>query len=198
MEVRNRQRPATRETCTGIPRHRNLKFKVSRQQALTSWIQAILESAKGQSDGTVERQLVGATLARRFKGIEVSTSPVHTGDCQTGREGDFAISKVVYHVTANPSLAVLQKCAVNIKAGVLPVLLVPREMESKARVLAEEANIERKLAIFSIENFVALNIAEMAIEDRRDCFIILKEIVRICNRRLTEVETDLSLQIHVS
>lgn len=49
----------------------------------------------------------------------------------------------------------------------------------------------------SIENFVGLNIIELATKEEKDFFTILSEIVKIYNRRLKEVETDLSLQIEV-
>ncbi len=38
---------------------------------------------------------------------------------------------------------------------------------------------------------------ELATEENKDFFAILQEIVQIYNRRLAEVETDLSLQIEV-
>jgi len=53
------------------------------------------------------------------------------------------------------------------------------------------------LTIISIEDFVALNIIELATEENKDFFGILQDIVHIYNRRLAAVETDLSLQIEV-
>jgi len=53
------------------------------------------------------------------------------------------------------------------------------------------------LTIISIEDFVALNIIEQATEEDKDFFSVLQDIVHIYNRRLAEVETDLSLQIEV-
>jgi len=77
------------------------------------------------------------------------------------------------------------------------VLLVPREQESKARVLAQDEGIVKELTIISIEDFVALNIIELATDESKDFFAVLKEIIEIYNKRLSEVETDLSLQIEV-
>lgn len=172
-------------------------MEVDRRQAPTSWINLIIENAKLRSSGVVEQHLVGAKLERRFKGIEIPNHPAHAGDRQTAREGDFTISKLVYHVTATPSRSVIQKCAGNIKTGLHPILLVPSEQENKARILAQDEGIDKALTILSIENFVALNIIELATEGNKDFFSILKEIVQIYNKRLTEVETDLSLQIQV-
>lgn len=178
-------------------KRQNLKLDIDRRQAPTTWISVIIENAKGRSGGIVEQQLVGAKLARRFKEISIPNHPVHAGDRQTARVGDFTISSLVYHVTSAPSRDVLQKCVQNIKVGLHPILLVPREQENKARVLAQDEGIERELIVISIEDFVALNIIELATEENKDFFSVLREIVEIYNNRLSEVETDLSLQIEV-
>ena len=141
--------------------------------------------------------MVGAKLARRFKGISIPNHPAHAGDKQTERVGDFTISKLVYHVTSAQSRDVLQKCAQNIKVDLHPILLIPREQDNKARILAQDEGIDRELTIITIEDFVALNIIKLATEENKDFFTILKEIVEIYNKRLLEVETDLSLQIEV-
>ncbi len=178
-------------------KRQNLKLAIDRRHAPTTWVNVIVENAKGRSGGIVEQQLVGAKLVRRFKGLTVPNHPAHAGDRQTERVGDFAISQLVYHVTASPSRNVLQKCAENIKVGFHPVLLIPREQENKARILAQDEGIDKELTIVSIEDFVALNIIEVATEENKDFFSVLKEIVEIYNRRLAQVETDLSLQIEV-
>ena len=178
-------------------KRQNLKLDIDRRKAPTTWISVIVENAKGRSGGIVEQQLVGAKLQRRFKGVSVPNHPAHAGDKQTERVGDFTISKLVYHVTAAPSRNVIQKCAENLKVGLLPILLIPREQENKALILAQDEGIDGDIAIISIENFVALNIIELATEENKDFFSVLKEIVAIYNKRLSEVETDLSLQIEV-
>lgn len=174
-----------------------LELKVNKMHSSQVWVKAILENAKGHSDGAVEQHLVGAKLARRFRGIEISNHPAHAGDRQTDRAGDFAISQLAYHVTSAPSRDVLQKCAENTRVGLQPVLLVPREQEKRALILAQDEGVDKDVAIISIENFVALNIMELATEENKDFFSILQEIVEIYNKRLSEVETDLSLQIEV-
>lgn len=146
-------------------KRQSLKLDIDRRQAPTTWINVIIENAKGRSGGIVEQQLVGAKLERRFKEIPISNYPAHAGDRQTARAGDFAVSSLIYHVTSAPSRNVLQKCVQNIRAGLHPVLLIPREQENKARVLAQDEGVERELIIISIEDFVALNIIELATEE---------------------------------
>ncbi|ACL23393.1 DUF4928 family protein [Chloroflexus aggregans] len=178
-------------------KRQSLKIDVDRRQAPTTWVNVIIENSKGHSGGIVEQHLVGAKLARRFRNLSIPNYPAHAGDSQTERAGDFEISKMVYHVTSAPSRNVLQKCASNIRVGLYPVLLVPREQESKARVLAQDEGIDKELTIISIEDFVALNIIELATDESKDFFAVLKEIIEIYNKRLSEVESDLSLQIEV-
>lgn len=175
----------------------NLKPEIDRRQAPTTWIEVILENARGRSAGVVEQQLVGAKLTKRFKSFSIPNHPAHAGDKQTERDGDFAVARLIYHVTAAPSRDVLGKCARNIAAGLQPILLVPRNQMNKAQVLAQDEGIDRSLLITSIEDFIALNIIELATEENKDFFSVLKEMVEIYNRRLREVETDLSLTIEI-
>ena len=178
-------------------KRQNLKLAIDRRQAPSTWVHMIVENAKDRSGGVVEQHLIGAKLKRRFKSIPIPNHPAHAGDRQTARAGDFEIAKLVYHVTATPSRGVIQKCAENISAGLHPVLLVPNQEENRARVLSEEEGVERELSVISIEAFIALNIIELAVDENKDFFDVLKEIVQIYNKRLTEVETDLSLKIQV-
>ena len=179
-------------------KRQNLKLTIDRRQAPSTWINKIVENAKERSSGIVEQHLIGAKLKRRFKDISIPNHPVHAGDRQTTRTGDFEIAKLVYHVTATPSRDIIKKCAENIRGGMHPVLLVPSEQENKARILSQDEGIDKELSLISIEAFIALNIIELATDENKDFFGVLKEIVEIYNKRLAEVETDLSLQIQIS
>ncbi len=178
-------------------RRHNLKLEFNRRHAPTAWIRVILENARGNSGGVVEQHLVGAKLERRHMDIAVPNHPVHAADRQTDRDGDFTVAQTVYHVTATPSRRVIQRCANNVKVGQFPVLLVPSDQEYRAKALAQDEGVEEDITIISIEGFVALNIIEIATENRTNFFGVLQEIVEIYNKRLSQVETDLSLQIEV-
>lgn len=174
-----------------------MEIEINQRNSLLAWVSTILKNTEQQSNEIVEYHLIGASLQQRFKKILIPNHPAHAADKQTERMGDFTISNLVYHVTAAPSRNVLQKCADNLKAGFHPILLIPREQENKVRVLAQDEGIDQHLTIISIESFIALNIIEMATDENRDFFSVLKEIVEIYNTRLLAVETDLSLQIEV-
>jgi len=177
---------------------KNLSLSLDRGQAPTAWIELILENARGRSGGVIEQHLVGAKLARRFPNIEIPNYPAHAADQQTARSGDFVIRDLVFHVTAAPSSSVIAKCADNVKKGLKPILLVPRDKEANARAFAEDKSIDKLIAIVSIEDFLAMNVFELATEEDKDSFSVLADIIAIYNQRLREVETDLSLQIDIS
>lgn len=174
-----------------------MKLKIDRSHAPATWVAIIIEKTKGRLGGVVVQHLVGATLERRFRPLPVSNHPAHGGDTQTGHVGAFTLADLVYHIAPAPSRSVLQKCAENIRSGLRALLLVPREQKDRARILAEEDNIAGELTILAIEDFVALNIIELATEESKEFFAVLKEIVDIYNKRLSQVETDLSLLIEV-
>jgi hypothetical protein len=179
-------------------KRQNMKLDLDRRQAPSEWVRVIIASAKGQSGGIVEQHLIGAKLERRFSpGIVIPNHPAHAADRQTDRAGDFAIKKLVYHVTAAPSSNVIQKCAANVRDGLHPILLVPADSEQAAKFLAKDQQLEKDITIISIEAFIALNVIELAIQENKDFYTVLLEIIEIYNKRLAQVETDRALQIDI-
>jgi hypothetical protein len=175
----------------------NLKLDMNRLDSPTAWIRLILEKSKGFSGGVLEQHLVGAKLQKRHEHCVIPNHPAHAADVQTDRSGDYTIHNVVYHVTAAPSQAVMQKCEANIRTGKRPVLLVPQNKKAAAAAFAELAHIDNQIDVISIEDFVAVNIIEMSAGAKTDFFQILREIIEIYNKRLSEVETDMSLRIEI-
>lgn len=174
-----------------------LKIVFERTHSPTEWIHRILEAARNKSGGVVEQHLVGAKLQTRHAKAEISNFPGHAGDVQTGRPGDFLVGNTVYHVTTAPSPQVIRKCRTNVESGLYPILLVPDEMVSKAKSFAEYAGIEKRISVIAIEDFIALNLVEMANDSASQFFDVLIQIIEIYNMRLEEVETDMSLKIEV-
>lgn len=175
----------------------HLKVNCDRQHSPVAWIGSILEQGKGRSGGKIEQHLVGAKLERRFPAEQISNNPGHAGDVQTGRAGDFTLGTTVYHVTAAPARAVIEKCGANLAAGLHPVLLAPRDAVAKAVHVAEDLALDKRVTIVAIEDFIALNIVEMSAGKDVEFVKTLKEIVAVYNRRLVEVETDMSLKIEI-
>lgn len=175
-----------------------LRISCDRQQSPGQWVVSILEKAKGRSGGVVEQHLVGAKLQKRHPHIAIPNHPGHAGDAQTGRSGDFSLSSVSYHVTATDGKEAVERCRQNVKSGVFPVLLVPKRHIVKATTYAEIAGIEGRLSILSLEDFITQNIIEMSTQQQQDFFSTLRSIIEEYNKRLEEVETDMSLKIELS
>ncbi|MGD1088256.1 MAG: DUF4928 family protein [Verrucomicrobiota bacterium] len=175
----------------------HIQLACGRQCSPATWIAAILDEAKGKSGGKVEQHLVGAKLEKRHPDIPIPNHPGHAGDMQTGRSGDFVVGTTCFHVTASPTSAVVSKCAGNIQSGLHPVLLVPREQAAKSRHLAEDKGIMNDVTIIAIEDFVASNIIELSSGKQSEFINTLRSIIDAYNRRLEEVETDMSLRIEV-
>jgi hypothetical protein len=174
-----------------------IKVSCDRHQSPASWVASILEKAKGKSGGVVEQHLVGAKLQQRHPGIAIPNNPGHAADAQTGRSGDFPLNNISYHVTATDGKEATERCKQNIEAGVHPVLLVPRRFLENARVRADVAGIQHGVSVLAIEDFIAQNIIEMSTSQQTDFFSTLKAIIDEYNRRLEQVETDMSLKIEV-
>ena len=175
----------------------HIRIALDRRHSPATWIGQILKAAEGRSGGVVEQHLVGAKLSYRFPSITVSNYPAHAADVQTERDGDFVIAQLVYHVTAAPSLNVLQKCAVNLRAAKHPVLVVPSAKENKARALADELGILDDITILSIESFLSVNVIELSLEKGQGFLPVLEQIIHLYNHRLEQVETDLSAKIEL-
>jgi len=175
-----------------------IKVALDRQSSPQSWIEGILTSAhQKKSGGLVEQHLVGAKLQKRNPAVEVLAFSASAGDIQTGRLGDFVLGSSVYHVTAAPSLALIRKCKENLLAGIHPILIVPRDKIGIASSHAEAEGIKERISLFGIEDFLALNIVEMSVNDQVRFLETLKEILGEYNRRIEVAETDQSLKIEL-
>ena len=67
-----------------------------------------------------------------------------------------------------------------------------------SRVRADVAGIRHRVSILAIEDFITQNIIEMSTCEKQDFFFTLRSIIDVYNRRLEEVETDMSLKIELS
>lgn len=174
-----------------------IKISCDRNLAPSSWITDILAKARGKSGGKVEQHLIGAKLKERHPNLTIPNYPSHAADLQTKRTGDFSLESVTYHVTATDGKEAIPRCKENVESGVHPILLVPRESLVKAYARAEVEGISGRISILSIEDFIVQNIIELSTEHKKDFFSVLKSIIEEYNRRLEEVETDMSLKIEV-
>ncbi len=175
----------------------NLKVSCSRESSPGAWVGEILSEAKGKSGGRVEQHLVGAKLAKAYPDADIPALPGAAADVQTGRAGDFQVETTVYHVTAAPGDAVVQKCEANLRAGLHPVLLVPAKQKLVADGIVDRLELSSRIWVISIEDFLSVNILEMSHGRRQEFITTLRSIVEEYNLRIDAAETDKSLKIEI-
>ncbi len=162
-----------------------------------SFVTALLAEAHTAGKwAALAQHLVGAKLELRFPNTVIPNNRVMAADASTGREGDFELGDMVFHVTVAPAAAVMEKCKRNLGHGRRVYVLVPEETLVAARQNAEMV-APRRIAVQSIESFVATNIEELFDFTGSGVRSGLRRLLEAYNRRVSEVETDLSLLIEM-
>lgn len=178
-----------------------VRLKIDQNQSPWTWLRQIIQATRDRSHGVVEQHLVGAKLETRFPNQEFPALPAHAADAQTGRSGDYqletASGSVVIHVTAHPNSALIEKCRENLRNRQTPLILTLREKEPSALALAEDKGLADHIAVAPIEHFVATNILEIASQQQRTLYDVLKQLIDAYNHRIETAETDLSCKIQL-
>lgn len=145
--------------------------------------------------GAVMQYLVGAKLECALgKGL-VTHNSFSTADAPTGRVGDFLVGDVAIHVTTSPGEAVIERCRENLNDGLRPILVTTQRGLTVGEALADNRGLAERIDVFEIEQFVALNlyeIAKFAANGRRTA---ISDLVEQYNEIVDEIETDPSLHI---
>ena len=148
--------------------------------------------------GTVIEHLVGAVIDCGLGLGAVSHHSSSSADQPSGRSGDFHFDGTAVHVTTSPGEAVIRRCGENLEAGLRPVLVVRGRSVGTATDLANNAGIEDRVDVLSVEQLVTLAVIgsrALGVRERRDA---LSRIVERYNDIVGEVETDPSLRIALS
>lgn len=175
-----------------------LRFDYDARVTVRELIRRILESAENRTQaGPVAQHLVGAKLATRFPDRDIANYPYSAADDPAGRAGDFEIGGTAIHVTVVPTLRHAQRCAKNIADGLWSLLLAPDAKLDRGRVFVEEVGLNDRIAVESLESFVAQNILEIGEFAPDGASRTLGELLRTYNDRVRGVETDESLLIEI-
>lgn len=182
----------------------SLYFKIKRVKAAfdpaaasSRFVHALLENARASGkSGAVAEYLVGAKLALRFPGKSIRNKRFSTADAQGGFSGDFEIGNTAFHVTVAPMPELFVKCRGNLERGLRVYLVVPESQVAGARQNAELLASGR-MAVESIESFVATNIDELSEFDGRKLVSGFRRLLGVYNERVDAVELDKSMLIEV-
>lgn len=174
-----------------------ISFEYNPSASSRETIGRILRAAgERQKTGEVAEYLVGAKLALRFPSINVRNSAASAADDQANEHGDFQINDCIFHVTVSPNRGHYDKCKQNYANGFRIFLLVTEARLIGARQTAEQ-EIGDTLAVESIESFVSQNIEELSEFGSNKVAQNVKMLLEKYNERVGEVESDLSLMIHI-
>lgn len=181
------------------------KIRMDASRSLRAVIRGILQQAEDRQKnspgmyyaGAVLQHLVGAKLDCAMVGVSFEHHSFSTSDQQTGRAGDFFIGDVAIHVTTSPSEAVIERCKENLDDSYRPVIVTLQQGLQVAEGLAENQGLADRIDVFEIEQFIALNIYELAAFAADGRRTAIRDIVKRYNEIVEEVETDRSLCIEL-
>lgn len=145
-------------------------FKLTRDRniSLSTCIASLLiQAEKRQKEGhgtmyvgAMMQHLVGAKLQLVLKDVAIEHHGFSVSDQSTSRTGDFFVGNAAIHVTATPSEGLLQKCTENLEMGIRPIIVTKGKGVFVAQSLAEQFEIQSRIDIYEIEQFVSLNLYE--------------------------------------
>lgn len=181
------------------------KIKLDASRSLRTVVRDVISQAEQrQKDtpgmnyaGAVLQQLVGAKLDCALGKGHLKHNSFSTADAPNQRAGDFFLGDVAIHVATSPGEAVIDRCRENLNDGHRPILVTVQRGLTVAEGLASNVGLGDRIDIFEVEQFVALNlyeIAKFAAEGRR---IAVTDLVSRYNEIVEEFETDPSLKIEL-
>lgn len=146
-------------------------FRLDANSSLRSILRDLLKQAEERQRqdvgtmflGAVLQHLVGAKL-ELVLGCQLESHGAFVADSVTDRPGDYHVEDVVIHVTASPGEALIRKCRDNLDQGLRPLIITTfRNVPLTETLIANTGvEIQDRIEIFDVEQFVASNILELS------------------------------------
>jgi hypothetical protein len=182
-------------------------FKLTRDRyiSLSAAIASLLHQAeKRQKEGhgtmyvgAMMQHLVGAKLQLVLKDVAIEHHGFSVSDDSTSRAGDFFVGNAAIHVTATPTEGLLQKCKENLEMGIRPIIVTKGKGVVGAQNLAELFEIQSRIDVYEIEQFVSLNLYEKFSFRVANQEATIAEYLEIYNSIIEEHETAQNLKIEL-
>lgn len=181
------------------------KIKLDASRSLRAVVRDVIAQAVGRQknspgmhySGAVLQHLVGAKLDCALGKGSVAHNSFSTADAPSARLGDFLLGDVAIHVTTSPGEAVIEKCRENLNDGYRPMVITLQRGVTVAEGLAGNAELNDRVDIFEIEQFIALNLYELGKFGAEGRKTAVMELVNRYNEIVDEFETDPSLKIEL-
>jgi hypothetical protein len=181
------------------------KIKLDASRSLRTVVRDVIEQAEERQKttpgvyyaGAVLQHIVGAKLDCALGKGHLEHNSFSTADAPGARKGDFFLGDVAIHVTTSPGEAVIGRCCENLNDGHRPILVTVQKGLVVAEGLATNVGVADRIDIFEIEQFVALNLYELAKFAADGRKTAVNDLVNRYNEIVEEVETDPSLKIEL-
>ncbi len=147
--------------------------------------------------GAFMQHLVGAKLDTVSK-EKVEHHGFSVADAPGNRSGDFLIGDTAVHVTTAPTEALIRKCRSNLESGLRPIIVTTEDGIGGAKALAKQADLEDRIDVIEIEQFIATNVYEWSKFVREERQISLQRLIERYNEIVAECESDPSLRIELA
>jgi hypothetical protein len=190
---------AVREYFTHLP----FTLMADSSQTITAILDELFEQIKKRQKqnpgtqylGAVLQHLTAAKLSLILPTDEFQFHGASAADSPTERSGDFQIKTTVIHCTTMPVEPLINKCAVNIRAGRMPIILTIPDRVKTAIDLIADAGLRARVEVWDIQQFIAANVSEHSLFDNAQRNASLNDIIDKYNYIIDQVETDPSLKI---
>jgi Domain of unknown function (DUF4928) len=181
------------------------KIKLDASRSLRTVVRDVIGQAEERQKeapgmyygGAVLQHLVGAKLDCALGKGHLQHNSFSTADAPGGRAGDFFLGDVAIHVTTSPGEALIARCAENLNDGYRPILVTLQRGLTVAEALAANVGLAERIDVFEIEQFVALNLYELAKFAADGRKTAVTDLVNRYNEIVDEIETDPSLKIEL-
>lgn len=176
-----------------------VSIRYKRQDSISTHIESLFHAVRGKRDPvTGEAQvslmmwhLVAAVLSLRGQldsDAMVSISP----------SGAFRVGNSVIHVTHCPDWRLMRECFAASDKGLLPLILSTRTGAAQAEALANEVDMDRKVEVLDITQFLVANMLEWTGFNGRQRRHTFEELITRYNAIVEACETDPCLKIEVA
>jgi hypothetical protein len=180
-------------------------LKIDPSKSLRSIISDLMDAAFSRQRecqgtmiaGAVMQHLVGAKLELALPRIQIEHKGFSVADAPSGRKGDFLVGDTSIHVTTAPSEALIRKCFDNLNENLRPVIITTQAGAGGAGALAKDADIDDRIDILEIGQFIATNIYELSGFEHAKRPVKINDLVYAYNHIIEQTETDPSLKISV-
>lgn len=180
-------------------------IKIDPSKSLRSIVTDLIEAAFARQRecqgtmiaGAVMQHLVGAKLQIALPSAQIDHKGFSVADAPGGRKGDFLVGDTSIHVTTAPSEALIRKCRDNLNENLRPVIITTQGGAGGASALAKDADVDDRIDILEIAQFIATNIYELSGFEHAKRPVKIRDLVNAYNRIIDQAETDSSLKVSI-